>query len=423
MLVFTIVVTPFTSVTLFTLTLSLFLFSELSFIRMQPPSFFFYLDETSFFISFIRFFVIFSSYFFSSCTKVSNVTLYVILLFCLGVFISNRLLIVYFFYEASLFPILYIILKWGSYPERSLRSVMLLIYTAVFTLPFIYVVFYIFNTNSSLSLPLLSLRATCVNSPLLVTIAFCCFSVKLPIYGLHFWLPMAHVEAPTFGSIILAGVLLKLGGVGLIRVTLIISLNSLIGFLLSYFMLGLSFVTLICCIQSDIKRLIAYSSVSHIIVLPPLLVMNTTSRISAAMIIMLIHGIASPLLFMLVGTIYSMFSTRQLVFVRGLLLASPLISFISVMAFLFTLSAPPFPSFVAEIGFLISAVLVSRYFIPFLLVFCFLSLLYNLNWVRSIIFSNSSPSTYSHSYLYSSFLPMLVSILMSVILLPILAYL
>lgn len=144
------------------------------------------MDDTSFFMVFMTLFVIFRSYFFSPSTTLSNFVLLVMTIACLGVFISNSLLYVYFFYEASLFPILYIILKWGSYPERSLRSIMLLVYTAVFTLPFIFVIFYAFNFFHSLSLPYLSFNSQPIDSILLVIITFCCFSVKLPVYGLHF---------------------------------------------------------------------------------------------------------------------------------------------------------------------------------------------------------------------------------------------
>lgn len=403
------------------MTLSVFFYSELSFHRLQALSFFFYMDDASFFMTFMTFFVVFCSFFFSPKSKEARLTLTLMLASCLGVFLSSRIIVVYFFYEASLFPILYIILKWGQYPERSLSSIMLLIYTAVFTLPFIFVILSIYSHFSSLTLPLILLNSLHSDSAFLLLITFLCFSVKLPIYGLHFWLPMAHVEAPTFGSILLAGVLLKLGGVGLLRVLPVFSPSPMFSYALSYFMVALLLATLTCCIQSDMKRLIAYSSVSHMMVLPPLLLFNTSSSISGAIMVMLVHGVVSPLLFMLVGFVYSRFSTRQLVFVRGFMLTRPLASLLCVLAFLFTLSTPPFPSFVAEMSFMFCAPLISYYFIPFLFLFCFLSLLYNLNWVSSTLFSSSSSRAFS-PLPFSMALPIINSVLICAVLIPILSF-
>lgn len=210
-------------------------------------------------------------------------------------------------------------------------------------------------------------------------IIFFTFAVKLPIYGLHFWLPMAHVEAPTFGSIILAGVLLKLGGVGLLRCLSLLDISSLSSFFLGYFIVFLIFVTLVCLFQSDFKRLVAYSSVSHIIAIPILLLANNIMSSKRVILIILFHGLRSPILFMLVGVLYSMFSRRQLIIIRGLILLSPLLSFILILAFFFTLSAPPFPSFVAEVYFLVSSYYLSTYIVYIFIIFTFFSLVYNLN--------------------------------------------
>jgi len=131
--------------------------------------------------------------------------------------------------------------------------------------------------------------------------------------------------------------------------------------------------------QSDFKRLVAYSSVSHMIAVPILLFSSNRLRQVVIVRLMIFHGLRSPILFSLVGLLYSMYSTRQLVLMRGLVTVSPLFSFIVIISFLFTLSAPPYPSFYSEVLFFLSAVCLSFSCLPFFLLFAFLSLVYNLN--------------------------------------------
>jgi NADH:ubiquinone oxidoreductase subunit 4 (subunit M) len=113
--------------------------------------------------------------------------------------------------------------------------------------------------------------------------------------------------------------------------------------------------------------------------IPLLLLANNLISTKRIILLMLFHGLSSPILFILVGVIYSMFSTRQLILIRGLLLISPLISFMIILGFFFTLSAPPFPSFVSEVYFLIASMSLSSYLVYFFFIFTFLSLAYNLN--------------------------------------------
>lgn len=326
-------------------------------------------------------------------------------LFCFEVFTTSHLFYLYFFYEASLIPILYIIIKWGSYPERSLRALIILIYTLLFGSPVLVLIIYLNHYAGSWLF-------TIYNRPssfLFSIFIFLCFSVKLPIYGLHFWLPMAHVEAPTFGSVILARILLKLGGVGLMRLRELINTYSLIDRLISYFIVFIIYRSLVCCYQSDLKRLIAYSSVAHMIVIPFLIMANNTLAVQALILVMLLHGLSSTLLFISVGVLYTIFSSRQLVLIRGLILVSPLFSFLLIITFLFTLSAPPLPSYIAEVFFILSRYILRPYIVYVVLLFAFLGLVYNLNWLISVLFSPQLDMAYSNSNLkYSSFMPMVI---------------
>lgn len=186
------------------------------------------------------------------------------------VFTSSNLLLMYVAYEVSLLPIVYIIVKYGRYPERSLRAFILIRYTVLLRMPFIGVLWVIYFSSGSFVIP------GFVSYPVLIPLmSFFAFAVKLPLYGLHFWLPIAHVEAPTFGSIILAGVLLKLGGVGLMRLDLFLDFRDLRFVILRYVLFCYILSSVSACTQRDFKRLVAYSSVVHITAVPLLLLANS----------------------------------------------------------------------------------------------------------------------------------------------------
>jgi len=390
---------------LFPLFLSLSMFHYLTLTPLNfSSSFSLYcliIDPYSLFLLFILVLVIFTSFIASPSSDHLIIVLFSLFVPCFIVFCVDRYLLLYLSYEASIIPIFYIIVKWGSYPDRSLRAIMLLIYTSVFSLPFLYLLYYIYTFNRTFS-PCLTLFSNIFPEHFLCIICvFIVFAVKLPIYGFHFWLPIAHVEAPTFGSMILAGVLLKLGGLGLIRFSSLVNFPYLCYYVLSYLLVFLVFSTLVCCFQSDFKRLVAYSSVSHIITIPFLIL--TASKISFRCVILLIffHALRSPLLFMLVGAIYSIYSTRQLALLRGLALILPLLAFIIVLAFFFTLSAPPFPSFISEVLFFLSSYSLTPYFVVSLILFAFFSLVYNLNWLTTILFLSPLPTQNSFNLSFS----------------------
>ena len=367
---------------------------------------------------FLTFFVLYISYFFSFGSiqpALTDLVFFMTLLPCFFVFFVSNGLFLYVSYEVSLLPILYIIVKWGSYSERSLRALMLLVYTRILSFPLMVGLFYLYSSSNTFSLFVI---LPSLSTPLFLSLLiFFSFSVKLPIYGLHFWLPMAHVEAPTFGSIILAGILLKLGGVGLIRFSFYLNVLALKPLFTSYLFFFLVLSCLVCCFQSDFKRLVAYSSVAHIMAIPLALFSCSVLGIKTAIFLMLFHGLSSPVLFSLVGVIYSYSSTRQLSLVRGLLLVSPFLSFICIFSFLFTLSAPPYVSFFSEVLFFICSIFVTAYSLPFLLLFCFLCLVYNLNWLSALLFSSSTPFNFSFSLLHVSVYPLFLSHLLSFLLL------
>ena len=376
-------------------------------------------DEISSLIVFLTCFVLLSSLCFSTDLIKNSQFLYPVYLTlfisCFIVFCSSSTFLLYFFYELALLPILFIIVSWGTYPDRALGSLILFVYTAVFTLPFLWGVLFLNSINCSFSLLYVYPQAT---PRFMVTfLTFLAFSVKLPVYGLHLWLPMAHVEAPTRGSMILAGVLLKLGGVGLIRFNVLIGFSSLHSFL-SYLFISLVYSTLICSFQSDFKRMVAYSSVSHIIIIPILILADNILRLKCAILIIVFHGLSSPIIFIIVRILYSSYGTRQLISLKSSLLISPILGFLIVLGFFFSVSAPPFPSFTAEAYRLISCRTLSSIVFVFLGFYVFFSMVYNCIWVSSILLGTSSQSKLNllkDSLVVSlfRFIPIFIAVLLS----------
>ena len=170
-----------------------------------------------------------------------------------------------------------------------------------------------------------------------------------------------------------------MGGVGLYRLIPLIDITFIKSYILGYFILFTIFRTTVCCFQSDFKRLIAYSSVAHIIVIPFLIIRNNFLSFQSLIIIILFHGLSSTLIFIRVGILYNIYSSRQLILMRGIILISPIIRLLIVLTFFYTLSAPPFPSFIAEIYFIISSYILSDYLVYIFIPFVLLGLLYNIN--------------------------------------------
>ena len=347
-------------------------------------NYYFIVDSLSFWLSFLVLVLIFArALVVPNLIRAFLLILFLLTLSCYLVFNSSELLRLYVAYELSLVPILYIIIKGGDYPDRSLRACFMLIYTSVFSFPFMVYVISSMLAGGSCSF-LLYTYYSWGFSPYVVVLAYSTFLVKLPIYGLHYWLPMAHVEAPTYGSMILAGLLLKMGGCGLFRIRVFIANEVFNQYFVSYLLFSMVFSSLVCCVQSDFKRLVAYSSVAHIIVVALAVVLSSNLRIRAFIIVMVAHGVSSPLLFILVGVLYQIYGSRILVLYRGLMSSIPIVSLFLVLCFVLSVPVPPSLAFLGEVQFATSLVHFYWVSIVVILLFVFLGVLYNLLWLGSV---------------------------------------
>nr|YP_010567907.1 NADH dehydrogenase subunit 4 [Faxonius propinquus]UZC55670.1 NADH dehydrogenase subunit 4 [Faxonius propinquus] len=329
--------------------------------------------------------VIYSSQMVKKTNKFSSLFLLMnlVLLFALLMtFCSMDYLMFYLSFESSLIPTLILILGWGYQPERTQAGIYMLFYTLFASLPLLVSLISLYTMGGSLTMGLAKMCMEEVSSisGLWYFFTVLAFVVKLPMYLFHLWLPKAHVEAPVAGSMILAGVLLKLGGYGLIRMlSVFIEENKVFCWVwVGVSVLGGVFVSVLCLRQVDMKSLIAYSSVAHMSLVLSGLVMFSWWGMNGAVIIMVGHGLCSSGLFCLSNIIYERLGSRSLLVNKGLLNLMPSLGLWWFLLSISNMAAPPTLNLLGEINLIIGVMSWSKVSMIGLIGLSFFSAAYTL---------------------------------------------
>nr|UFZ13276.1 NADH dehydrogenase subunit 4 [Corydalus sp. 3 YLJ-2021a] len=305
-----------------------------------------------------------------------NMIVLMIMLLCS--FSVTNLFMFYLFFESSLIPVLFLVLGWGYQPERLQAGMYLLFYTLFASLPMLISIFYIYMNNGSLSFLFMNLYN--YNNLLFYLSMIFVFLVKMPMFLVHLWLPKAHVEAPIAGSMILAGIMLKLGGYGLMRVMSMMSSIGLIWNILwiSISLIGGFMVSLICIRQVDMKSMIAYSSVAHMgIALSGMMSMSLWGWVGSYSM-MLAHGLCSSGLFCLANISYERSGSRSMIINKGMMNLMPSMCLWWFLLISSNMAAPPSLNLLGEISLLNSIVGWSIISMVMLMLMSFFSAVYSL---------------------------------------------
>ncbi|MFA9472998.1 MAG: NADH-quinone oxidoreductase subunit M [Filomicrobium sp.] len=310
----------------------------------------------------------------------------------IGVFCALDLMLFYVFFEAGLIPMFLIIGVWGG-KRRVYASFKFFLYTLLGSVLMMLAMFAMFSTAGTADIPtLIEVGASKFSREMqwwLFLAFLASFAVKMPMWPVHTWLPDAHVEAPTAGSVILAGILLKMGGYGFLRFSLPmfpIASQELAPFVFTLSVIAIVYTSLVALAQEDIKKLIAYSSVAHMGFVTMGIFTFQQQGIDGAIFQMLSHGIVSAALFLCVGIIYDRMHTREIAAYGGLADRMPIYATVLMIFTMANVGLPGTSGFVGEFLTLVGAFKVNTWVALFATTGVILSAAYALYLYRRVVF-------------------------------------
>jgi len=349
------------------------------------------------------FFILLSTYLIPLCLLigwkkdfklVSDYCFYFILLevFLILSFSALDIITFFIFFESVLIPMFFIIGIWGSRQRRVRASFLFFLYTLFGSIFLFFSLLILYYDTGTTSISVLSKTFVDYDKQIIIWLfLFFSFSVKIPIIPVHTWLPEAHVEAPTAGSVILAGLLLKLGGYAFLRVLLPIFSEAVLFFLPlvdTFALVSNIYGSLVSIRQVDLKRIIAYSSVAHMNLGVLGIFSGNVQGVSGAIFLMIAHGIVSSGLFFLVGVLYDKYHTRLLYYYGGLVQTMPLLSAKLLILCLANTGLPGTCNFIGEL--IVFVGLIDRNFLVAMISITgvILSVLYSIFFFNRLSFGN-----------------------------------
>lgn len=269
----------------------------------------------------------------------------------INVFFVLDLLFFYVFFESILIPMFFIMGVWGARQRRIHATYQFFFFTLLGSVIMLLGIIILLLNSGSTDIQLLSQINLSYNRQIILWLMFfASFAVKIPMFPVHIWLPEAHVEAPTAGSVILAGVLLKLGTYGIIRFIIPIFPNAMlyfVPFIFTFCIIAIIYSSLTTIRQIDLKKIIAYSSVAHMNFALLGFFFNNNQGLEGSLYLMIGHGFISSALFLTIGILYDRYHTRNILYYGGIVQFMPIFS---LFFFLFTLGNVGFPSTVNFVG-------------------------------------------------------------------------